>query len=119
VNANFQLQSNGLNSASQNIYLSTPSTAVVNTVWEFFVRLNFDPTTTNFPRVYLVSNQENLSGALNGYFFQIGETGARDAFNLFRQNGSTTSRIIAGQPKDHPSSGVVSARIKVTRDNAG
>jgi hypothetical protein len=119
INANNQLQSAGANLANQNIYLSTSSTSVSNTVWEFFFQLNFDPTTTNAARVYLVSNQANLSGALQGYFIQIGETGSLDGFHLYRQNGTGATQIIAGLPKVRQSSGVVTARIKVTRNNTG
>ena len=119
INGSGQLQSNGPNLANQNIYLSTPNSYAKNAVWEFFIQLNFDPTTSNFPRVYLVSNQADLSGALQGYFFQVGETGPTDGFHLYRQNGTSTSQIITGAPKARANTNLVSARIRVTRDNDG
>ncbi len=119
INANGQLQSNGPNSGSQNFYLSTPNGLAKNAVWEFFFQLNFDPTTANFPRVYLVSNQADLSGALQGYFFQVGETGATDGFHLYRQNGISTSQIITGAAKPRGNTNLVTARIRITRDDNG
>ena len=119
INGSGQLQSNGANLASQNIYLSTPNSYAKNAVWEFFVQLNFDPTTTNFPRIYLVSNQADLTGSLQGYFFQIGETGQTDGFHLYRQNVTSTTQIITGPAKTRTSTNLVSARIKITRDNDG
>ena len=119
INAGGQLQSNGPKSASQNIYLSTPNSYAKNVVWEFFVQLNFDPTTTNFPRIYLVSNQADLSGSLQGYFFQVGETGQTDGFHLYRQNGTSATQIITGAAKTRANANVVSAKIKVTRDSDG
>lgn len=119
INANGQLQSNGPNSGSQNFYLSTPNALAKNAVWEFFFQLNFDPTTANFPRVYLVSNQADLSGALQGYFFQVGETGPTDGFHLYRQNGTSASQIITGAAKPRGNTNLVTARIRITRDDNG
>ena len=119
INGSGQLQSNGPNAANQNIYLSTPNSYAKNAVWEFFVQLNFDPTTSNFPRVYLVSNQADLSGALQGYFFQVGETGQADGFHLYRQNGTSSTQIITGAAKTRTNANLVSAKIKVTRDADG
>lgn len=119
INGSGQLQSNGPNLANQSIGLSTPNLYAKNAVWEFFIQLNFDPTTSNFPRVYLVSNQADLTGALQGYFFQVGETGTTDGFHLYRQNGTSTTQIITGAQKTRTNANVVSARIKVTRDADG
>lgn len=119
VNPNGQLQSNGPNLANQSIYLSTSNSRAKNAIWEFSIQLNFDPTASNFPRVYLVSNQADLSAALQGYFFQVGETGAMDGFHLYKQNGTSTTQIITGAAKTRSNTNLISARIKVTRDDDG
>lgn len=119
INGSGQLQSNGPNLANQSIGLSTANLYAKNVVWEFFIQLNFDPTTSNFPRVYLVSNQADLTAALQGYFFQVGETGQTDGFHLYRQNGTAISQIITGAQKSRANANAVSARIKVTRDADG
>ncbi|RYG19663.1 MAG: hypothetical protein EOO07_06410, partial [Chitinophagaceae bacterium] len=91
----------------------------LNASWEFLVQLNFDPTTTNFVRIYLTSDKEDLKGSLNGYFVQIGETGATDGFHLYKQTGTSTTRIITGAQKTRANANVVLAKIKVTRDATG
>jgi len=119
INSLSQLQSKGQQLASQTISLSTANQLGLNASWEFLVQLNFDPTTTNFVRIYLTSDREDLKGNLNGYFIQIGETGATDGFHLYRQNGSSTTRIITGPQKNRANANVVYAKIKVTRDASG
>ncbi|RZL44475.1 MAG: hypothetical protein EOP00_19840 [Pedobacter sp.] len=119
INGSGQLQSNGPNLANQNIGLSTPNLYAKNAVWEFSFQLNFNPTDANYPRVYLVSNQADLTSALQGYFFQIGEAGNNDGLHLYRQNGTSTTKIITGAAKTWASISVTSARIKITRDNDG
>ncbi|RDC55089.1 hypothetical protein DU508_18220 [Pedobacter chinensis] len=119
INAGKQLQSNGPQLGSQILALSTVNQNSLNTSWEFFVKLNFDPTATNFVRIYLTSNQQDLKSALNGYFVQIGETGSTDGFHLYRQTGTSTSRIITGSQKTRVNNNVLTARIKITRDDSG
>ena len=53
------LSSNGP-AASAVIYLSTSNTMIDNTEWHFKMNLDFNPSTTNFVKVFLVSNNSNL-----------------------------------------------------------
>lgn len=119
ISASKQLQSNGKPLASQTICLATESDYSLNASWQFLVQLNFDPTTTNFTRIYLSSDQQDLKGPLNGYFVQIGETGSTDGFHLYRQSGTSSTRIITGNQKTRLNANVVLAKVKVTRDAAG
>lgn len=119
VNAQKQLQSKGQQLSSQTIALSTANQLSLNASWEFLVQLNFDPTASNFIRIYLTSDQENLKGSLNGYFVQIGETGATDGIHLYKQTGTSTSRIIIGPQKTRTSNNLFFAKIRVTRNDAG
>lgn len=119
VNPQFQLQSAGLNAASQNLQLSTANQLALNVSWTFFVQLNFNPSTTNFLRVYLMASEQNLKASLNGYFIQIGETGDLDAIHLFRQQGQTTTKIWSGSTRARVNNEVYKATIKVTRDALG
>jgi hypothetical protein len=91
---NGALQSIGPNVANSKIYLQTSNTMISNTEWSFLVDLGFNPTATTFVRVYLVSSQANLSGSLNGYYIQIGQTNA-DFIKLFRQDGSSSVEIFS------------------------
>lgn len=97
-------------------YLVTNSEAIENAVWEFFVRLDFNPSSTNLARVYLVSNNAVLTQPLNGYFVRIG--GTEDEVSLFKQTGSTITKIIDGEDK-RIDFNLVEVKIKVTRDEEG
>jgi len=97
-------------------YLSTESGAIENASWEFFVRLNFNPSSTNYARVYLSSNTENLKGTLNGYFVYIGGTAVK--ISLFKQTGTTRTEIITGVSGSVNVSNV-QVKIRVTRDDIG
>lgn len=104
------------NTGSGEDYLSTPSTTTDE--WEFYLKLDFNPSSSNLIRIYLMSDQADLtSTSLNGYYIRIGENGANDGIDLYRQTGSTNTKIIdgpAGQVAVNPT-----VRIKVTRSNTG
>lgn len=97
-------------------HLSTPSGAINNATWEFFVSLDFNPSGSNLAQVYLVSDQADLEGALNGYFVLIGDSD--DEVSLYRQDGTTTTKIIDGTDASVDAS-PVNVRVQVTRDAAG
>ena len=70
VDAAFQLH---LNDTVANVsYLATESNAIENGSWEFDVQMDFSPSTSNYSKIYLVADEQNLSGNLNGYFVKIG-----------------------------------------------
>lgn len=119
VNAQKQLQSQGQQLASQTISLSTVNQLSLNASWAFVVQLNFDPTSSNFLRIYLTSDKEDLKGSLNGYFVQIGETGASDGFHLYKQTGLSITQIINGAQKTRANSNTVFAKVRVSRDASG
>lgn len=98
-------------------YLSTASEAIFDASWEFTVRMEFNPSSSNFVRVYLVSSSDDLLGSLNGYYVRLGgET--QDRITLYRQSGSTSSSLIVSED------GLLNidpaeVRVKVTRDAIG
>ncbi len=61
--------------------------------WRFKISLDFSPSSSNYCRVYLSSDQQNLQTPLNGYFLQFGEALSNDAIELFRQDGTTVTSI--------------------------
>jgi hypothetical protein len=101
---------------SGNAFLSTSSNAVQNASWEFVVRMEFNPSGTNRTQVYILSDAEDLSGSLNGYFVMIGDT--PDEISLYRQSGLVKTKIIDGF-NGRVNLSIVNARIKVTRDDLG
>ncbi|HEX5170780.1 MAG TPA: hypothetical protein VFW11_16515, partial [Cyclobacteriaceae bacterium] len=66
-------------------FLSVSSTAINNASWEFLSAMDFNPSGSNYTRIYLTSDQADLSGSLNGYYVLIG--GTSDEVSLFRQTG--------------------------------
>lgn len=97
-------------------YLSVASTIIDDVTWDFTVKMDFNPSSGNNARVYLVSDQENLKGSLNGYFVMIGNTS--DEVSLYRQTGTDITEIIDGADDAVDVDGV-NVRIQVTRDAAG
>ncbi len=122
--ADFEIASNVLHSvgpqASSVIYLSTANTLIDSTEWNFFIRLDFNPSSTNQVRVFLVSDQADLSGSLNGYFVQFGEAGtAPDSLDIFRQNGTTITKVFTGVGGIMNGTSTNSVRIRVVRHAGG
>ncbi|MES2651877.1 MAG: lamin tail domain-containing protein [Bacteroidota bacterium] len=118
VNTFKQLKTS-LSAVTQTINLSTSNALALNVKWEFSVHLNFDPSTTNLARIYLVADQADLRGNLNGYFVQIGESGGADSYDLYKQTGNSVSKIIDGLPKNRANVNFLSTKLRVTRDTFG
>lgn len=117
INPAQQLQTKAANEA-QTVSLSIPNTLSGNIEWEFYVQLDFDPSSQNQLRIYLISDKEDLKGPLNGYFVQIGESGNTDSYDLYLQNGTTVTKIIDGPAKSRIGTGI-KARIRASRDASG
>jgi hypothetical protein len=114
VNSSGQLHLNSL--VADTSSLVTSSTWASNAEWRFWVKLSFATSANNNARFYLISDQANIEGSLNGYFVQVGES--NDSIALYRQNGATKTRIIAGTIA-YTNNSTNTLRIKVTRDASG
>ncbi|GAB4253050.1 MAG: hypothetical protein Kow0079_08340 [Vicingaceae bacterium] len=97
-------------------YLSTPSSIINNTTWEFYVEMNFGTSSSNYAKVYLTSDNSDLKSSLNGYFVKIGNT--TDEVSLYRQDGWTETEIIDGVDGLVNTTPAI-AHIRVTRDGLG
>ncbi|NOX87115.1 MAG: hypothetical protein GXO86_14350 [Chlorobi bacterium] len=115
INDKFQLQLK--DTAAGTAYLSTANSLIINTEWQFWVKLSFSPSANNNARFYLVSDNEEITGLVDGYFIQLGEAGSNDAIELFRQQGENLTSVCRGQEGFISSSFAI--RIKVTRDDSG
>ena len=99
-------------------YLDTPVWLQLDSMeWQTYIDLNFSPSSSNYIKYYLMSNNLNLKDTLQGYFIKVGEDGANDAIELFYQNGTSVISVCRGadgfmavNPK---------VRIKVIRTNTG
>lgn len=116
VNTLFQLQLNATEAG--NAWLSTPYNHPGGDVeWRFWIRLNFAPSGSNFSDVFLVSSQADPTGALNGYFLRFGEAGSSDAIELYRKQGTQTTRIMRGTEAFIAAAFAI--HIRVTRSSSG
>jgi len=117
VNAENQLQLNAPEAGTAQLVV--PVATGDSTSWEFWVRLDFAPSGSNFSRIYLASDVPDLTGSLNGYFVKIGGiSGSNDAIELFRQTGTATELLISGTPGAAGTDPVL-ARVQVIRDGVG
>ncbi len=103
-------------SAAASKYLSTASNIIEDATWEFYVRLDFNPSSSNYTKVYLVADQADLLGGLNGYFVKLG--GTPDEVSLYRQQGTATTLLIDGQD-GRLSLSQVRVNVRVSRSAAG
>jgi hypothetical protein len=119
VNATFQLQTAGPGVSDTAYLVTTTGTLDVSQpiVWEFYFKLNFNPSTTNNARIYLMSNNPNLRGPLQGYFVRIGENSIPDRLQFYRQNGTTTTLLFSGSTNTFEIT--PEGRVKVTRATNG
>jgi hypothetical protein len=84
--------------------------------WSFWIKLSFMATVNNFARVYIVSDQLDVTGSLNGYFIGIGETDKK--LTLVKQTGTTLETLITGTVADLSASTNV-VRVRVIRYSSG
>ncbi|MEL6253768.1 MAG: lamin tail domain-containing protein [Bacteroidota bacterium] len=111
-----ELQSQG-NPLTETIYLATAQSQVNDIEWRIDLRYAFGPSGSNSIRVYLMADQSNLRAALQGYFVQVGESGSDDSYDLYRQDGTTITKIIDGV--DGRAGSGIDARVRVFRTAAG
>ena len=88
-----------------------------NVEWQVYVKQTFSPSSTNFGRVYLASDQSDFTQPLNGYYLQLGEAGSLDAIELFRQSGTTRTSVCRAANGAIASS--FALRVKVLRSSLG
>lgn len=119
---NGELQLNNANPESSNISILTvgaPTSLDATTTWEFFVRLEFSPSASNFARVYLNASNADLSASQNTYYVQVGGiSGNADALELVRQDGTDKTVLIsgvAGAVGENPAL----ASVRITRSTSG
>ncbi|MBK7869603.1 MAG: lamin tail domain-containing protein [Saprospiraceae bacterium] len=115
-----QLQHNSPE-ANNTTYLSVAAATSINenTTWEFYIRMAFAASTTNFARVYLMASQPDLSGNLNGYYLKIGGiSGSDDAIELYRQDGANSQLLLSGATGKAGTDPVL-ARVRITRSTTG
>jgi hypothetical protein len=76
-------------------FLVSSSLGAVAGFWEFELRMDFNPSSGNRAKVYLMSDTNDLKAPLNGYFVLLGN--ADDEVSLYKQEGTSATKIIDGQ----------------------
>ena len=115
VNSSGQLQLQATDPSTSRLSAAVPLADLSNVEWRFTLQLAFSPSSSNYARVYLVSDRDDFSG--NGYFLQFGEALSNDAVELFRQDGSNYVSVCRGTNGQIASA--FSLGVKVTRDDVG
>lgn len=105
--------------ASSTIHLSTPNTLIDSCEWTFLLRMDFNPSSTNFVKVYLTSSAADLKSSLNGYYVYFGGTGNTDTLLVYKQSGNTVTKIFSGSQALLTSSTTNTVRVKVQRKSGG
>ncbi|HYH55251.1 MAG TPA: lamin tail domain-containing protein, partial [Anseongella sp.] len=106
-------------SVSQSVYLSTSAPNSKNAKWEFLLQMNFNPSPANRLKIYLSSDRPGLKGPLEGYYLQVGESGADDGYDLYRQDSLTSTRILEGPAVIRVSPDTLRVRLSIRRDEWG
>ena len=88
TNNNRQLQLSATSAGSATLFFENQLNNSTNWECQFWLRLNFSPSSFNFSRFYLQADQSDLLTAANALYLEFGEAGSQDAPKLFcRQNG--------------------------------
>lgn len=114
VNAAGELQLNAAGAGQSTLLVS--GNLPDSSIWDFDVRMTFDPSGSNLLRIYLQADQADPTIA-NGYYLELGETGSADAIRFFRQEGANKTQLAAGQAGLAASS--PNLHIRATRSSAG
>ncbi len=95
-------------------YLLTNSDISLEAAWSFAVKLDFNPSSSNYANVYLMANNADLANAQEGYFVKIG--GTADKISLYKLSDGIETLLIDGIDGRVDLS-TVEVLIEVTRDD--
>jgi hypothetical protein len=115
VSSSYQLQLNA-KSGTKLAHLATRSKAIERASWEWYTSLHFNPSSSNFVNIWLVSVSPQIDQMPQGYFVKIG--GTEDEVSLYYNNGIKSSKIIDGK-NQRLNMNPVTVRIKVERKQNG
>ncbi len=117
VNASNQLQLNSAAAGTSYLSLTHNLANLDNKEWQFWTRQAFSPSGNNYGRVYLTSDNADLTTDPNGFYIQLGEPLSDDAVRLFKCDGGVHTELTAGPLGQISSSFTIS--VRVVRDNLG
>ena len=115
VNGDGELQLNTSDSDTSILYTAVEMPD--STVWEMDFKMEFAPSTNNRLRIYLQSSTTNYPD-VDGYFLEIGESGATDRLTLFRSDAGNKTEIAAATESALGTAPAI-AKVKITRSKTG
>jgi hypothetical protein len=116
VNEALQLQLNASTTDSP-VQLRTGSELSTNAYWECWMKMDFNPTASNYAKLFLCSDEDDLTGELNGLFIRVGYTN-KNLCLVLSQKGKNNKTLIEGPAKRLDVSSV-SLRLKATLNKNG
>jgi len=109
-----------LNASSSTVPLeiSTRSKVIDRSKWEFYLKLDFSPSSSNYAEVYLCSDHSDPEQAMNAYFLKIGGiSGSNDDISLYKRINGIDTKIIDGT--DGLAGGsIVALNVRIEKDSA-
>ena len=95
-------------------FLSLQSEISLSASWQWSCSMQFNPSSSNYLKVYLTSNRSNLKGPLEGYFVRMGGS-SEDRISLYRQSGNS-EYLITESVAGWVDASDMWYRVKVERD---
>ncbi len=94
-------------------YLATYSPISEGAAWYFKLRLDFNPSSSNFTDLVVMSDRDSLGQGFRGYFLRVGNS--KDQICLWRSDGSSAQSLFCSHEDllDHPS---LDLEIRLSRD---
>ena len=119
VNTSYQLQLKSKDTVSSSAHLATRHelSSIENMEWRVWVKQSFSPSGSNYSKIYLTADNEQLNNLTSGYYLQLGEAGSGDAIRLFKTEKDTNKILLKGTIGTIATNFIV--QIKVTRSNTG
>jgi hypothetical protein len=116
VNEQLQLQLNAPADGSP-AQLRTASALAANGLWEWWMQLKFTPSSQNYARVYLFSDEQDLTAQLNGLYVRIGYSNRNIC--LIRSEKDKTGKTLIEGATDRVRLDDVKVNIRATFDRQG
>ena len=113
VNSDLALQLNNSEAATSYLSIENNLNNSNDNEWRFWVKQSFSPSSAKFGRIFLTSDNEDLSNCQNGFYIQLGESGSNDAIRLFKMSDGNSTLLCAGSDGQIATSFEVN--IKITR----
>jgi lamin tail-like protein len=97
-------------------YLATNSNISLEAEWSLFVKLDFNPSSSNYTKIYLMSDSANIDNTQNGYYIKIG--GTADEISLYKVSNGSETTLIDGTD-GRLSLSTVEISVNITRNSEG